>query len=85
MDSAFKLGGLLFFLFGLGYKIGNSDADELKEQIDNVIEFFETKGEKAVELVKEFLENTEDMSSDEIKANIEKFLSQAVKKLDKIK
>ena len=85
MDSAFKLSGVMFFLFGLGYKLGNSDADELKEQIDKVIEFFETKGDKAMALVKDFIENTETMSSDEIKVNIEKFLSQAVKKLDKIK
>jgi hypothetical protein len=85
MDSAFKLSGALFFLFGLGYKLGKSDADEIKEQIDKALEFFETKGEKAMTLLKEFLESTESMSSDEIKANIEKFLSKATKKLDNIK
>jgi hypothetical protein len=84
-NSGLKLLSIMALVFGAGYRIGNSSADELKHDIDSILDFFSNYGEKTVNLIKEFLDNTEEMSSDEIKANVEKILSQAVKKIDQIK
>ena len=83
-NSGFKLTGLLVLLLGLGYKIGNSSSNELKDAIDKIIKYAETYGEKTVAMVKDFIDNSENLSSDEIKANIEKFLSTVMKKVDTI-
>jgi L-cysteine desulfidase len=83
-NSAFKLSGLFLLLLGLGYKIGNSSSDELKESIDKIIDYVEEYGEKAVTMIKDFIDNSENISSDEIKANIEKFVSTLMKRVDEI-
>ena len=82
--------GLNFFVtmaivFSIGYKIGKSSNEEIKETIDKFLDFLHNYGEKAKDLIQEFIESSEGMSSDEIKANIEKIMSTAVKKIDKLK
>jgi predicted PurR-regulated permease PerM len=84
-NSGVKLLSILALAFGAGYRIGNSSADELKDRIDSILDFFSNYGDKTVNLIKDFLDNTEEMSSDEIKANVEKILTQAVKKIDQVK
>ena len=85
MKPGLNYWALLIAVFAIGYKIGNSTNDELKKTIDKFINFANEHGEKIKGLIGEFLASTEDMSSDEIKANIEKIMSTAVKKMDKIK
>lgn len=62
--------------------IGNSSNDDLKKMIDNIIGKFEKGSEKVKSLVLEFVESSEDMDSDLLKANLEKLVSYAMEKID---
>ena len=80
--SPLKVITLLALAFGAGYMIGNSSNDELKGMIDNVIEKFERGSEKVKSLVVELIDTSEEMDSDELKANLEKLVSYAMEKVD---
>ena len=85
MEKGINFFVTLAIVFSIGYKLGKSSNKELKETIDKFIDFLQTHGERAKKLIKEFIESSEGMSSDEIKANIEKIMTTAVSKIDKLK
>jgi formate dehydrogenase maturation protein FdhE len=83
MNSASKLLTMIVFAFGVGYKIGQSDADDIKNHLDKFFNFIENEGSRALLVVRELIEKVETMSSEEIKVNIEKLLSDAIRKVNK--
>ena len=85
MEKGLNFFATMAIVFSIGYKIGNSSNDELKNTIDKFIDFLQNYGDKAKVLIKNFIESSEGMSSDEIKANVEKIMSTTMKKIDKLK
>ena len=83
--QSLKVLALISLAFGAGYVIGHSDNDELKGIIDNIIDKVKNSSQDAKAYINKILETSEEMTSDELKANYEKLLSLAMEQMEKIK